>query len=757
MDSTHGIKHPGRVGLALILGLTVILYVNAMDNAFHYDDFHTVVQNPSIRSLDNLSLFFTDSRTASEHPEATSFRPLTTASYAVNYALGGLDPRGYHLLNLLLHLGTVLLSYRLFSVALNQRYAVFFATLVFAIHPLHTETINYITARSTLLSTFFSLLAVIGVLEYCRMSEKNSRMVRRLILAGLTGALMLAFFSKETALMTPALLILAYLCFHPARDRKRMLQIGFLLLAGLIFLGVYIWIRQDFFSLFFTHLLGNEGLVLSLLTSLVILTKYLQFFFWPVGLAIEHDLTRAAALSDPNVQMALSILLLLAFLGWRVRSERILQFCSGWYLLSLAPVCALPFFTQEALFQENRGYQAMIALALCSGWIVQNLRDRKIPQHRILWSAGVVVLALVLSLGVSVRNTVWKDGVTLWSDAVIKSPRSAVAHTNLASAYHQADRPLESMEMIRKAIRLDPREPASHALLGLLEARQGHWENAVESYQAALRFKPDAWKIHMELGVALSNLGRYEESIAHHRNALEGNPRHWKIHHNLVHAHWGLEALDVIRLEYQQALGAHPGEFSNHYALALVYRLSGSAKEALKHYEEAIRIDPTVAEAHDGLCELLAEGGQWDRATMACQRFQEADPQDPRAYRVLGYIREVQGEFELAIRSYQEGLKIDPSDAEMQFNLGNIYWSRGEWERALQFNQAALQSHPGFIRARFVLAGRLAELGKTGQAVSHYRRVIADAGTAQEWSIAERARKNLAALRTRVDPRLKIH
>ncbi|MCI0528198.1 MAG: hypothetical protein L0Y56_12235, partial [Nitrospira sp.] len=174
------------LGACLFLALlTFGLYYSSLDHSFHYDDGHTVVNNPWIRDLKNIPKFFLSNTLVSESPQAANYRPLLMVTYALNYALDGLDPWGFHLLNVLIHVLTVLVCFGLIRLLLGDIRAAILGALIFAIHPINSEAVNYITARSSLLSTLFASMAVLSF-HLFRSLQREGLMVKSWGLYGLS-------------------------------------------------------------------------------------------------------------------------------------------------------------------------------------------------------------------------------------------------------------------------------------------------------------------------------------------------------------------------------------------------------------------------------------------------------------------------------------------------------------------------------------------------------------------------------------------
>jgi tetratricopeptide (TPR) repeat protein len=502
------------VPLALLAGL---VFVNALDNPFVYDDLVTVVGNPSIRELGNLKAIVLHD----------VFRPVVNLSYAVDHALWGLEPFGFHVTNVLLHMANVVL---LFVVALGVdrdwrrlqglddhggAVTALMAGALYAVHPVMTEAVGYVSGRSELLCTLFLLLGMISL--------------RRFLLAGgwrpLAGGLLcfgLATASKETGAMLPVLM-LAYdhLLLDGQGRRTRVLRlhlplVGFVLLAGGLRVAVYLGVEQG-------------GLVQDLwhnaLVEAVAVWRYPALLVLPVGQSLVHSARTIESVLDPAfLASAVAFALLLVGL-WRLRTKAPIEvFGVVWFLLLTAPSHAIPL--QEAV-AEHRIYAASGGLFLAAASAARRLgawaATRSLGPRWAGASIVLVVVAVLAALTVA-RNRVWADPVTLWADAARKAPDTWAANYGLAEAQRQAGRCPDALPSFRRAIGLLPDRLEPYLNAGICEAELGRFDEARRLFEAVLARAPGNPKALNNLGTLAAREGRYDVARDRFLNALESDP-----------------------------------------------------------------------------------------------------------------------------------------------------------------------------------------------------------------------------------------
>jgi tetratricopeptide (TPR) repeat protein len=444
----------------LLLSLVLVkvgagVYIGAFLGAFQYDDGFIILLNPH---LDRTEMF-------AGHLDHM-VRPVLYATFLLDRSFYGHHPAGYHLLNLLLHLGSGLLVYRILSRAvtgeswLNWQIP-FWAALLFLIHPIQTEAVTYISGRASELMAFFYLLAF---LLYVKTSDPTGHGVTgRLLIPGAMASLLLSLGSKETAMTFPLALLLWDVLIR--RLNGAALRATFLsahLPFWLVLLAAAMWVwRHPRYSVLAQFSLEVRPLWDNLLSELHAVTYALRLFFFPWEQNFDHDLPTMHSLFQWPLPLDLVVLGGLATLGLIMgRRVPLLSFGLGWFFVHLLPTSLIP---RADLLSERNLYLASIGLILAVVVLVVLLLQRltvAVPYSRTSRVAGyslALPAVLVLSLLTYQRNLLYRDEVSLWSDTVRKSPVKARPHNNLGHAY----------------------------------AMQGDWDRAIEEFRIASRLDPD--------------------------------------------------------------------------------------------------------------------------------------------------------------------------------------------------------------------------------------------------------------------------
>lgn len=605
--------------IIFLIMLPTLLYVNSLSNSFQYDDLHTIVNNPHIRSdtllsgLKKIPDFFTSSQYySSETHQVGHYRPLLYATYVINYAITGLSPAGFRLVNLGLHIGCVIMVYLVALHLLADGTGAFLSALIFALHPFFSEAINYISARSSLLATLFYLLAfyyfvklrgawsvVCDSQDGARTTHHRSQLwVHFSLFSSFT---LLAFLSKEIVLTLPLMLAVYDLLFTRAKELRQGFKIS-LPYFPMAIIGMFLLYKMSFIQ-FFTNIYITPYYKMNILYQLLAQIKghvlMIWLYFFPLALSIDHGSLRPHSVFEPGVVAAVSVLLtILGCAFYLSQSQRGVSFPLFWFVITSLPTILVPL---NIPLLENRGYLPGVGLAIVTGWSmgkVLSSRCSVLSKGQGSWGmmrgTGTVVLCaliFVLYAGITFhRNTIWKDEVSLWSDAVIKAPGSDRAWTNLGLAYLTKKDHTQALEAFEQAILINPDTVVARVGLGSSYHLQGKLDAAVQAYQDSIHLYPNYYLPHFNLGVAYQQQGQYEKALRAYQEVLKINAHHPETHLNLGGVYLALGQQDLAIAEYEEALKLNPGLADAHYNLGVIYEARGEANLAAQHYGEAERL-----------------------------------------------------------------------------------------------------------------------------------------------------------------------
>jgi protein O-mannosyl-transferase len=553
----------------LVIGAGLLVYHNSFRNGFVFDDVPHIVENPRIRQLwPPWEIIIHTSR------------PVVMLSVALNYALGGLNPWGYHLFNVGIHILAALTLYgvvrlTLVSETLQPRWGeaapwlAGMVSLIWLVHPLQTESVTYVIQRGESLMGLFYLLTLYCVIR----SSGPSRSIWWRVGAVASCALGMA---SKPVMVTAPVVVLLYDRVFLARSWREVLEqrwalyaslaATWLLLPLLLANGASEWKESAGLAY-----MGIAPLQYTLTQPRVIL-HYLCLAFWPHPLCFDYGWNygwrSAQRVGDalPELVIVGAMLVGTAWAWWR---KPALGFLGVWFFMILAPTSS--FVRVADLVVEHRMYlplAAVVAMATVGGFELGRglLSMRQGTRRTLGWGVGGAVVLLLAILTIQ-RNGDYRSGLVLWQDTVVKCPNNPRAHYSVGAALQQAGRMQEAMEHWEQALRLKPDYPEAHYNLGLALGQAGSVQEAMGHWEQALRINPDLAEAHYNLGVALVRLGRVQEAIGH----------------------------------WEQAVRVKPDYAEAHYNLGVALERAGKLEDAIGHYEQALRIRPDYTEARTNL------------------------------------------------------------------------------------------------------------------------------------------------------------
>ncbi len=658
------------VPLLLITAAAVLVYSNTFGASFHLDDIPNIVENDGLRDL------------RLQWPPSGS-RWLGYFSFALNYRLGGLEVFGYHAVNVLVHACNGVLVLWLTSLtlrtpalrradasALMRRYLPLTAGVLFVVHPVATQAVTYVVQRFTSLATLFFLLSL-ALYAQARISfevePRSKARAASLYCLSILGAVA-AMKTKEISATLPLVAAGYELLFFRSGKRR------FLLLAPLAASALFIPLALATHGRDLLEVLSNASRTAAetdaiprsvyLLTQSRVVVTYLRLLLVPIRQNLDYDFRLSYSLADPDVLVALAILLAVAggaaFLLVRARSRNraagvLVFFGVAWFFLTLSVESSvIPI--RDVIF-EHRMYLpsagAAVALGTALLWAVERLHSRSSIGARC--AAALLVTAGPLGAATYARNSVWKDETTLWSDVVSKSPRKARPHDELGSAYAAKGRLEDAVGEFLEAIRLDSHDPAPHHHLGVAYWAKGQADDAVRELRVAIGFDPSNSKAHSNLGNAYWAKGQADDAAREYREAIRLDPRLPQAHCGLGMAHWAEGRVDEAEREYREAIRLDPAMAEAHYNLGGVLAQQGRGPAAVAEYREAIRLAPAMADAHSNLGNILAKQGRHREAVEEFRRAFELKP-TPETTLKLAVVLDRSGRVGEAIVEYQRFL-----------------------------------------------------------------------------------------------------
>ncbi|OGP20321.1 MAG: hypothetical protein A2054_06080 [Deltaproteobacteria bacterium GWA2_55_10] len=530
-----------KLHVPLIILLTFLLYSNAINAPFDFDDYSNIIRNPAIRDLANFW-----------PPLGTRF--FSYLSFAINFHVNGFEAAGYHLVNIAIHAANAVLVYMLILHAFRTpllkaswtggqpSLIAFFSALIFAAHPVQTEAVTYITQRFTSLAALFYLLSLILFIRW-RCSDKGVANASYIISVLFAAA---AQMTKEISFTLPFLIILFDMAFFSNHARGRRHLLPFILTLFIIPFMLFVPDTSGDASGHLRSVQIGDLTMLSrhdyLVTQFKVIVTYLKLAILPINQNLDYDWQVSKSFFEPAVLA--SFLFLLAvftsalFVFFRARKSgygpwALASFGVIWFFITISIESSI-IPIKDVIF-EHRLYLPSIGLAVGFTSLIFHAAAKLNANAKL---PALLLLLAVAALGMAtyLRNDLWVDKVGLWKDVVEKSPNKARARINLGLAYRESGLLNEAMEEYSVAIKIEPQNYILLNNIGVTYLLLNRPDRAIVHIRKSLSLKPDYEDGRNSLGFAYFLMGRNDEAIAEFKEALRLRPGYPEAQRNLANA-----------------------------------------------------------------------------------------------------------------------------------------------------------------------------------------------------------------------------
>lgn len=542
MSESHGMNE--RLRMALLAISAAVVYANALLNSFTYDDFLYILNNPGV-TQPSLRGFFVATKFTNV------FRPVTFASFSLNWKLGSIHAFGYHLFNLLLHAGITMLLYVLLKKLLehvpNADTIAFVAALLFAVHPIHTEAVTSIVGRSELLAAGFIFAAWFFHLE--------EQLLPTLV------CFVLAMMSKESAVSFVALVLIGDYLRGKFKSRAIYLWITF---VAVVYTGV-LWAAQGrrFGELeinFLDNPLASLPAGLRILNALRVAWKYVGLLVFPAALSCDYSYNSIKLYADiwHTLPVALVSAAVICLWIWSVRTGRTAWALSGTIYLAAFSTTANVLIPTGTIMGERLAYLPSAGFCLLVALLWWEL------QKRASTAAWAVLILILCALGARtvVRNREWRSNFTLYSAAVRVVPDDSRMHCNLGGAYLDAGQLDLARQHLQIALQIYPSYPDAAEYLGLTEVRLGRDDVALPLLEHAVavtrKDSPRYGERAVNLAAMLIKVGKDDAALPLLNDAILVDPRNGRAWSNRAVVHYRKGDLSSARADAETALRLEP-------------------------------------------------------------------------------------------------------------------------------------------------------------------------------------------------------
>jgi tetratricopeptide (TPR) repeat protein len=627
----------------LLVAVTFVAYWQPGDHEFiTYDDHEYVTENEVVQAgltSEGVKWAFTTGHTGNWHP-------LTWLSIMVDCQLYGLNRTGHYYSNLILHvLSTIILFFALKKMSATVWQSAFIAA-VFALHPLHVESVAWAAERKDVLSGFFWMLTMLAYAFYV-----ERRGVIRYVWVLIAFAL--GLLAKPMLVTLPfVLLLLDYWPLNRVRwgesavpkktkgqtrqaqkdtrltplrlVREKIPLFALVVASSLITLYIQQRAEASWETLPLTARLAN---------AVVSYMAYIGKTIWPAGLAVFYPHPLGSLPLAEVFGAAVLVIAVSTAAIWQIRARPYIAVGWFWYLGTLVPVIGLVQVGAQSM-ADRYSYIPLIGLFIAIAWGVTDFAGRRQLSTK---AVGGIALALIVAFVILTRQQVsyWKNSITLFEHAIEVTPNNYVAHSSIAVGLTRVGRVNDAIAHVTESLRIKPDNAEAHNNLGGMLARQGKIDEAIQHYRDAVRIKPDYATARYNLGYYVSQRGNYSEGI--------------------------------------------------------------------EQYREALRIKPDYGDARLNLGNLLAAQGKFVEARAEWHELTRLNPYYEKGWYVLGFYYAAEGKLDSAIQYYTRAVQANPNFPEVRYFLGNALATRGRTQEAMMHYSEALRIKPDYAEARAAL------------------------------------------------------
>ncbi|MBW1742199.1 MAG: tetratricopeptide repeat protein [Deltaproteobacteria bacterium] len=628
------------LSIGCIAAWGVVIYSNTMRVPFVFDDLIYIHNNPILKEPLNFAriILFAPSRW------------LGFFTFSVNYYFGQWNTIGYHLFNLMIHIGSAVCCYSLVLLTLrtprlknrpieHKSALALLAALIFLSHPVQTEAVTYVWQRVESLAAFFYLLSLTFYVKSRLDSDGEQSSFLLDSSSSYMTSCLLAYacaMTKETAVTLPAMIIVYEIVFFE-NFSKRARQVMLRCLPFLCLLIVVPALAHMSPVVTKNLLYESPPLGTYVLTQTRVIATYLRLLVWPTGQNLDYDFPLSESLLEPEVMGSILLIMSVVTLGILVRrSSPLIAFGIIWFFVTLSPTSSIVPLP-DVIF-EHRLYLPLVGFV----FVLAGMRVISEKRARMVTTV-LIIMILIFSASTYRRNSIWRNDLILWQDTVEKSPHKARPRANLATSYIEIEEYDKALAELSHAISLKPDYAVAYENVGVAYFHTKAYQPAIAAFQKAIELDPNQASAYNARGEAYARLEKNDLAIKDFHKALSINPYHLSARNNfgLMLAEKG-EYLKAIA-EFETVVRLEPNHREASFNLARAYTLSGQVGKATRQYEKIIELEPGFLEAYHNLgilyLELLNKPDEAKRCLEHALRLTE-DPQE--AAQIKAMIAEIE-------------------------------------------------------------------------------------------------------------------
>ncbi len=673
--------------IIVIFLLSSIVYLNTLRNGFVYDDKDLILNNSQVKEASLGKIFSTPFW---GERKFGLWRPITVLSFRLDYLVDKFSPFIFHFTNIMFHSLVALTLYFFFLLLTDKENLSFFSSLIYAVHPIHTEAVSWIAGRSEILSALFFLLSFILLILFHKGEDKN---FVYLILSGLF--FLFSLLSKETGVTLPLIYSFYLVAFQ--RKKLKYLKTWTGLIYLLFLLIIYIHLRIKVLG----GIIGPVGRaeyfyqyphLTPLFTSPLLFFKYLKLSLFPFHLSVDYTFAPITHASTLFLFLSFFFLLYIFLIFFTFKHYILISFSLAFFPISLLPF--LHIVPIGWLMGERFLYLPTIGISLLIGILLTKINSR--------WEYALLLIILIsFSAKTYMRNFAWKDEFTLWKITAEDNPNSVRAYYNLATFFKEKGKFKKALNFYSIAHKnTKGRKEKSYADIynnwGIILGEEGKFKRAEELLRKALEINPFLSTAYINLGNIFIDKGRLDEGIDYYKKAIVINPNEPMVYKNISWAYLkknDLEKSEKFAKKFLKfkARSSYRVEVLNY--LFTIYFLRGKIKESEKYLKRAIEEKPDFPLSYLNYGNILMKEKKFKEAEKMYLASLHYGGPEGVLYRNMGILNFRKGDMKKSKIYFKKAVFKNPRNFLPYYYLGMIFEKEGKenkakemWRKSLLFN-----------------------------------------------------------------------
>lgn len=678
-----------RLHFVVIAIAVLALFGGSLSYDFVWDDNVLTVGNEVYENFDLGGMFFSLGN-------RLEYLPVRDISYALDYLIWGWSPIGFHLSNIVFYLLNALFLYvmTLEITALlfpdkDERClkgVAFVTTMLFVVHPIHSEVVNFVSCRNVLLAAMFFFLSCFFYLRFMKVESGGKYYAAALL------CFVLSLFSKATSIILPVVLLM-FVAFGGKGMRKALALIPFFIISGAVFfLFKSVAAKAGFMNEGQFLIFGASSWISRVAVAAQIPFFYLKKLAVPQGFSALYPEDFSRILLDTDVILSLLALSAAFGIGLALRRKYpAVLFSQCWFMITLVP--ALNLFRATSAVADRYAYISSYAFVYFFAVVLL------LGSHEVLrrWSLILLVPAIgVLSFVSYERNGDWKSEKTLWEAAVKAAPEATGALSKLGGVYIREEDYDKAFSVFEKLKELRPIDKSLEYHKGVLSLRRGDLSNAIAYFEEVIAAEGGNINVNYMLGMVYKTTGNYGKAIESFMNVMRSGSLDATGKKDLAR-----EQLNILRakissrwVSLRKEVLKDPADLNAKASLALALDSAGMYDEALDLYAELIRLGGDKWNVYYNMANIYDKTGRGEEAVIYYDKSLLLNKNNPNIYNNLGILNRGLGKFDASIDAFKKAISIDRNYGYAYFNLATTYFQLGDSENALRYFRLVAKSFP---------------------------------------------------------------